>query len=135
MTSKEKKELEVSQKKEIATESGEPIRQGVTFVPDVDITESDQGITLYADLPGMLKEDLDIDVREGVLTLTATVRPVPDNRRLIHQEYEVGGFQRRFNLSERIDQEKISAGLSNGVLTLFLPKAAEHQPRKIEIKL
>jgi HSP20 family molecular chaperone IbpA len=134
MTSKEKKELEVSQKKEIASQGGEPIREGVQFVPDVDITESDEGLTLFADMPGVSREHVDIDVRDGVLTLTATVAPLAGNRNLIYHEYEVGGFQRRFNLGERIDQEKITANMNNGVLKLFLPKAAEHKPRKIEIK-
>lgn len=133
MTDKQKRELEVSQKKEIETGGAEPTREGVTFVPEVDISESDEGITLHADLPGVRKEDLDIDVNDGVLTLTATVAPVTGNRKLIYQEYEVGGFQRRFNLSERIDQEKIKAMIDNGEMTLVLPKAEAHKPRKIQI--
>lgn len=133
MTNKEKNELEVSQKKEISPEAGEPTRQGVSFVPDVDITESDEAIVLYADLPGVRKDDLDIDVREGVLTLTATVEKAPENRNLIYQEYDIGGFQRRFTLGDRIDQERITASMSNGVLTLFLPKMEQHQPRKIKV--
>ncbi len=133
MTEKEKKELELSQKKEISPDAGEPTRQGVMFVPDVDITESDEAIILYADLPGVRKDDLDIDVREGVLTLTATVEPVEKNRNLIYQEYDIGGFQRRFTLGDRIDQERITASMSNGVLTLFLPKMEQHQPRKIQV--
>lgn len=133
MTDKEKRELEVSQKKEISPEAGEPTRQGVTFVPDVDITESDEAIVLYADLPGVRKEDLDIDVREGVLTLTATVESLPKARNLLYHEYDIDGFQRRFTLGNRIDQERITANMNNGVLTLFLPKMEQHQARKIEV--
>ena len=133
MTEEQKRELEVSQKREIDTGDAEPTREGVTFVPEVDITESDEGITLYADLPGVREGDLDIDVRDGVLTLTATVEPVAANRNPIYQEYEVGGFQRRFTLGERIDPEKITAKLSDGVLALVLPKAEAHKPRKIQI--
>jgi len=133
MTEEQKRELEVSQKREIDASEAEPTREGVTFVPEVDITENDQGIVLYADLPGVREGDLDIDVRDGVLTLTATVEPVSTNRNLIYQEYEVGGFQRRFTLSERIDTDKISAKLDAGVLTLELPKAEAHKPRKIQI--
>ena len=134
MTDKEKKELEVSSKKEISQEAGEPTHAGVTFVPEVDISESEEGITLFADLPGVAKEDVSIDIREGVLTLTATVAPVEANRNLIYQEYEVGGYQRRFNLGERIAVDKIHAGLANGVLTLDLPRAEAHKPRKIAVQ-
>jgi HSP20 family molecular chaperone IbpA len=133
MTDKEKKELELSQKKEIDASSGEPTREGVVFVPEVDIVENDTAITLYADLPGAESKNLDIDVREGVLTLSATVKAAEGNWRQVYKEYEVGGYQRRFNLGEKIDTGKIAAKFQNGVLELTLPKMAEHQPRKIKV--
>ena len=133
MTDKEKKELEVSKKKEIEKAAGEPTREGVTFVPEVDIAESEEGLTLYADMPGVTKDKLDIDVREGVLTITGTVENERSNLRLVYGEYEIGGFQRRFTLGEKIDQEKIAAKLENGVLKLTLPQAEAHKPRKITI--
>ncbi len=133
MTDKEKKDLEVSKKQEIEKSSGEPTREGVAFVPEVDISESEEGLVLYADMPGVTKDNLDIDIREGVLTVTGTVAPERDNLRLVHGEYEIGGFQRRFTLGEKIDQEKIEAKLENGVLRLTLPKAEAHKPRKITI--
>jgi len=133
MTDKEKKELEVSAKKSIEKSEGEPTREGVTYIPYVDIIEDADAITLVADLPGVKKENLDIDVREGVLTLTATVEPASENWRSVYREYDIGGYSRRFTLGERIDQEKISAKLDNGVLTLALPKAEKAKPRKIEI--
>jgi HSP20 family protein len=133
MTESEKKELQVSNKKAIEKTSGEPTREGVTFVPDVDITESGEAITLYADLPGAEKEGLNIDVREGVLTLTATVKPVEKNHRLIYHEYDIGGFTRRFTLGEQIDQNRIEASLNNGILKLVLHKAEAAKPRKIKV--
>ncbi len=133
MTDIEKRDLEVSKKQEIKKASGEPTREGVTFVPEVDISESEAGLVLYADMPGVTKDNLDIDIREGVLTVTGTVEPERDNLRLVHGEYEIGGFQRRFTLGEKIDQEKIEAKLENGVLQLTLPKAEAHKPRKITI--
>lgn len=131
---KDKKELEVSQKRAATTAGNEPIREGSWFVPEVDINEDDEGINLFADLPGVSEDGLDVQVQEGVLTLTASVNPVESRRRLIYQEYEIGGFQRRFNLGERIDAGKISAKLTNGVLKLTLPKAEAHKPRKIAVK-
>jgi len=133
MTEKEAKELQVANKKAIEKSSGEPTREGVSFIPDVDITENGDAITLYADLPGAKKEDLSIDVREGVLTLTATVPPVEKNHRLIYHEYDIGGYSRRFTLGEQIDQSKIEASLNNGILTLVLHKAEAAKPRKIKI--
>lgn len=129
----EKKELQVSPKKTIEKSSGEPTRENVSFMPDVDIVEDGESITLYADMPGVTKENLSIDIQDSVLTLTATVNPLPEHHRLIYREYDMGGFSRRFTLGERIDQSKISAKLENGVLTLNLPKAEEAKPRKIEI--
>lgn len=130
----EKKDLEVSQKRSIGPTNGEPTREGRWFVPEVDITEDDESVNLFADLPGVSDEGLDIQVQEGILTLTASVAPVESRRRLLFQEYEIGGFERRFNLGERIDAGKISAQLKNGVLRLTLPKAEAHKPRKIAVK-
>ncbi len=129
----EKKELQVTPKKSIEKSAGEPTRENVSFMPDVDIVEDNESITLYADMPGVTKDNLSIDVQDSVLTLTATVNPLPEHHRLVYREYDVGGFSRRFTLGERIDQSKITAKLENGVLTLNLPKAEEAKPRKIEI--
>ena len=93
-----------------------------------------EAITLRADLPGVKKDAVEIDVREGVLTLSATVEPVPENWEPVYGEYPVGAFARRFSLGEKIDQDKINATMEHGVLTLVLPKIAAHQPRKIEIR-
>jgi len=134
MSQSDKKEIAVSGKKEIEKQGGEPMTQGVLFVPEVDIAESQDGVTLMADMPGVRKENLDIDYREGVLTLTAKVEGPPSHHRMVYQEYEVGGFQRRFTVGERIDMNKVQANLKDGVLNLFLPRAEEHKPRKIEIK-
>jgi len=134
MTDKENKELEVQSKKTLEKSEGEPTREGVMYVPYVNIIEDNESITLKADVPGATKDGIDIDVREGVLTLTATVEPPPQRLRPVYREYEVGGFTRRFTLGERIDQSRINASLDDGVLTLVLPKAEEAKPRKIEIK-
>jgi len=130
---KEKKELEVTEKKTIEPASGEPTRQGVMYTPQVDIVENPDAITVYADLPGVKKESLTIDVREGVLSLTATVDELPNHWEPIFREYQVGGYERRFSVSDRIDTEKINANLTNGVLTLVLPKAEAQKPRKIKV--
>jgi len=133
MTDSEKKELELSQKKTIEQTDGEPTREGVMYVPEVDILEDADTITLLADLPGVSKDQLNIDVRDDTLTLTAGIEPSPTHLRPVYQEYELGGYRRRFSLGERVDQENISAKLDNGVLTLVLPKMERVKPRKVEI--
>ena len=133
MTRKERQEIQVSDKKEIQTSQGEPLKEGVTYVPDVDIAENSEAIFLYADLPGVQPQDLDLDYREGVLTLTAKADHPPEKHQLLYQEYDIGGFQRRFTIGPRIDPDRITAGFQNGVLTLTLPKAEAHKPRKIEV--
>lgn len=134
MTDQERKELQVSEKQAIEKSGGEPTREGVMWVPPVDILEDGNAITVRADLPGVKKENVCVDVRDGVLSLSATLNPTPENWQAIHSEYQVGGYSRRFSLSERIDQAKITANMDNGVLTLVLPKAEAHKPRKIQIQ-
>jgi HSP20 family protein len=72
-------------------------------------------------------------VREGVLSLTATVQPLQEHWQSLYREYQEGGYERLFSLGDRIDSEKINAKLENGVLILVLPKAEAHKPRKITI--
>lgn len=134
MTDKEKKELQVAEKQAIEQRAGEPTREGLMWVPLVDIIEDANTITLRADLPGVTRDGVDIDVREGVLTLNATVAPTPENWAPVYSEYRIGGYSRRFTLGEQIDQTRISASMDSGVLTLVLPKAEAAKPRKIEIR-
>jgi HSP20 family protein len=134
MTDKEKKELQVAEKQAIEKQEGEPTREGLMWVPQVDIIEDKDAITLRADLPGVKKDNVEIDVREGVLSLSASLNPTPEGWQPVYSEYQIGGYSRRFTLGEQIDQSKISANMDNGVLTLVLPKAEAAKPRKIQIK-
>jgi len=133
MTDKEKKELEVTEKKAIAPSDGEPTREGIMYTPQVDIIEDPEAITLYADLPGIARDDVTIDVQEGVLTLMAAAKPTSPNWQMVWREYDVGGYSRRFTLSNQIDTAKIDAKFENGVLKLVLPKAESQKPRKIKV--
>ena len=133
MSNETQKDLEIAEKKTIEKIDGEPTREGIMFQPSVDIIEDAGSIILFADLPGVKKDAVDIDVREGVLTLSATVDMPPESWQPVLREYQLGGFGRRFSLSEKIDTQKITANLEHGVLRLELPKVAEHKPRKIAI--
>jgi len=103
--------------------------------PPIDIFETDKGLMLRADLPGVTPDGLDLQVQDNRLTLFGRVDfPASTDADLIHQEYHVGDFLRSFILSDDVDHEKISAKLTNGVLEVLLPRVARAQPRKISIQ-
>ncbi|MDR2442609.1 MAG: Hsp20/alpha crystallin family protein [Deltaproteobacteria bacterium] len=106
---------------------------GPRFSPLVDIWENDQGLTVIADMPGVAADGLNIDLRDNVLTILGKVVEDKTERKIISREYEIGDYFRQFSLSEQIDQEKITAAVKDGVLTLTLPKLAPAQPRKITV--
>lgn len=114
----------------------EHTRPGPLYSPAVDIFEDEQAITMLADMPGVKAEDLEIDLRENVLTLTGRVanslgaREVP-----VLAEYRPGTYFRQFVLSESIDQARIDAKLTEGVLRLALPKVEKAKPRQISVKV
>jgi HSP20 family molecular chaperone IbpA len=100
--------------------------------PAVDIFETDQGLTLIADLPGVAKEDLLIDIDQGLLTVEANAKSHSRGEPVL-REFLPGNYYRQFKLPDEVNSEKISAELKNGVLTLLLPKAEAAKPRRIEI--
>lgn len=112
----------------------ERTRNGVTYSPRIDIWENDEELVLYADLPGVASEDLDIRFENRELTLHGKVRPRHENITFLDGEYGIGDFYRTFSIGETIDSEKISAELQNGVLALHLPKVEAVKPRRIEVK-
>ncbi len=113
----------------------EQTRTGPVYSPAVDIFENDGSITLLADMPGVKPSDLEIDLRENVLTLTGRVTPTGTSKESnVLREYRPGTFFRQFTLSEAIDQATIDAQLTDGVLRLELPKVAKARPRQITVR-
>ena len=104
------------------------------ITPPVDIYETQQGLVVKADLPGVAKDSMDVRVENNLLTIRAHAAHVAPGDP-IYREFELVNFFRQFELNERVDQAKISAELNYGVLTLNLPKAEEAKPRKIDVKL
>ncbi len=130
--STENTDMTTRQKEELQTQEG--TREGPYFKPAVDIYETDEALTVVADLPGTGVEDIDIDLRDNQLTLTGIVnRPLGDQWEPLYTEYRSGHFMRQFQLGRQIDQSKISAHYEQGVLELTLPKAEDAVPRKIEV--
>ena len=131
---KEKQALAEREDQAVAREEGQPIPGGTYYSPAVDIIEDDDGVTLVADLPGVRKEDVDIEIEDRVLTITGHARQPAAAGEPLRQEHGFGGYTRRFTLSDKFDRAKFSAGLVDGVLTVTLPKASSLKPRKIAIK-
>lgn len=118
-----------------AATNAEATRGGLVLAPPVDIFESEASITLLADMPGVSPENLEIDLNEGVLTITGnSASGEANNEEEVFREYRPATYQRKFTLSQSVDQAKIEARLSDGVLRLELPKAEKARPRKIQIK-
>lgn len=128
----ELKELTVQEKKELKKET--PTREGLFFEPAVDIYETQRELVLLADVPGAVGENLELDIRDNVLTLTARARTPDAKWRPIYEEYRLGDYTRQFRLGQQIDQAKISAKVKDGVLTLSLPKAESALPRRITVQ-
>ena len=134
MTESEAKALQAKEKSEVSSMT-EQTTPGLVFTPDVDIFETEKELTLLADMPGVKAENLNIDLKENVLTLDGDVKnPEGENEIELLTEYRTGKYYRQFNLSEIIDQAKIEAKMTDGVLRLTLPKVEAAKPRKIKIK-
>lgn len=120
---------------EVVTQpSASPTPERTVFMPPIDIYDSDEGLVLLADLPGVTIESLEIQVQDNRLTLFGRVTPtIPAEARLLHQEFEWGDFLRSFILSEEVDHDRITAKLNNGVLEVVLPRAPKTAPRKIQV--
>jgi HSP20 family molecular chaperone IbpA len=135
MTETSGNELKVQGKHAVST-SAEQTRPGVAFSPKVDIYETAQQIMLLADLPGVKPDDLKVDLRDNILTISGDVDKSGNgngSERDLLIEYEVGRYFRQFSLSEVIDQGRIDAQLKDGVLHLTLPKVAKASPRTIKV--
>jgi HSP20 family molecular chaperone IbpA len=111
-------------------------RTAPALVPPVDIYEDTGGITLYADLPGVAREDLAIGVDGRNLTIEAPLKLGEANSLTpIYAEVRANHFRRSFELSSDLDTAKIDAGLRDGVLTLRIPKLEQAKPRRIDVRV
>lgn len=112
----------------------EATRGGVFFMPRVDIVETDGELTLFAEVPGVCPEDVDLRYEKGELVLHGRVKRCSSRQTMLLQEYEEGDFYRAFNISESIDASRISAECKNGLLTVHLPKVEAVRPRQITVR-
>jgi HSP20 family protein len=108
---------------------------GRYYTPNVDILESENELTVLADMPGVSAGDVDIRFENGELSIHGKVKPrQEEGTSYVLYEYGLGDFYRTFQISETIDAERITAECKDGVLTLHLPKVERVKPRKIAVK-
>jgi HSP20 family protein len=110
-------------------------QQEPALLPAVDVVEDSTGITLYADVPGLSKERLELNVEADTLTIEGELElGLPEGMQASHVEVGVGRYRRVFTLGKELDTAKVTAELAHGVLTLRIPRAEHAQPRRIEVK-
>jgi HSP20 family protein len=126
--------LEVQQKKELASKEEKTVPARY-FVPATDIYETDESLTVVMEVPGVEKDDISVKIENDVLRVEGQIDfSKYQEMEPVYTEYNVGHYARAFTLSERIDQNEISAELDNGVLTLTLKKVKQALPRRIEVR-
>ncbi|MEF2146161.1 MAG: Hsp20/alpha crystallin family protein [Desulfovibrionaceae bacterium] len=103
--------------------------------PATDILEREDGFYVYMDMPGVAREDLVIDLQDGEITVIGKASPAGcAGESCVDEEFAAVEYRRALSVSDIVDSSAIKAGLKDGVLSLFLPRAAKAQPRKIEVQ-
>ena len=110
-------------------------REDQAILPPVDVIEDANGITLFADMPGVPRDKLDVHIDADTLTVTGEVALTLDPKmEARHVEVGVPRYRRSFTLGQELDRSRIAAELKNGVLKLVIPKSEKAKPRRIEVQ-
>ena len=126
-------ELQVQQKRAVEkkTEGTTPAR---VFVPVTDIFETSEALTVVLEMPGVDRNSIEASVENDVVTIEGRIDFAKyEGMQPVYTEYNVGHYARSFQISNKIDQGKISAEMKDGVVTLVLPKAEQAKQRKIQV--
>jgi HSP20 family protein len=127
-------EMTVKQNGSQAARSHPEATRGAHYTPRVDILETENELQLFADLPGVRAEDLELRFDKGELMLYGKCPQRQPGAEFLLNEYGIGDFYRAFAIGHEIDAGKISAEMKNGVLTVHLPKSEAVKPKKIKVK-
>ena len=114
-----------------------PVRDTRNWSPAVDVKETDNSFVLTADISGLTKKDIKVNVANGKLSISGerTYETDQENDNYHYRERRFGTFDRSFKLPDTVDEEKISASFKNGILIVALPKHANILPKEREIKV
>jgi len=128
-----KQELQVQQKRQVEDKDEATIPARV-FLPNTDIYETEDALTVVMEMPGVEKSNVEVGVEEGVLKVYGRIDfSKYEGLQPVYTEYNIGHYARSFRLSSKIDQTKIRAQMNDGVLSLVLPKVEEAKPRVISV--
>ena len=126
-------ELAVREKKELATKEERTV-PGRFYVPHTDVYETEEALTVVMEMPGVDRKDVAVELKDDVLRVDGRIDFAKyECMEPVYTEYNVGHWTRSFALSDKVDRERITAQLEDGVLTLTVPKTAEARPRRIAI--
>jgi HSP20 family protein len=126
-------ELQVQQKREVDKKT-EGTTPGRTFLPVTDIFETPEALTVVLEMPGVDRNSIEATVENDVVTIEGRIDFTKyDGMQPVYTEYNVGHYARSFEISNKIDQSRISAQMKDGVVTIVLPKAEQAKPRKIQV--
>lgn len=113
----------------------EATRARTVFLPRTDIYEREDSIIVVAEMPGVSRESVDVDLENNELTIAGRARERRiEGHELSYAEYETGDYRRKFRITTPVDADRIDASMKNGVLQVMLPKSKEAQPRKVDVK-
>lgn len=117
--------------------AGADLETQFSFVPALDVSEDNEAMTITAELPGLKKEDVQIKVRDGVLTLSGEKKFESENKKDNYYRIErsYGAFARSFTLPNTVDAEKIAASMKDGVLKVSVPKKPEAKEREVKVEV
>ena len=121
---------------EIEKQVGVKPYQGTAY-PKVNVYEYDDKVGVIAEIPGLDKKDLSIDVEEGVLTIAGNKHGLFDDEgaKVIRRELKQSSFKRQFELGELLDGDKVTASFKDGLLSIDIPKLEPVKPKKKSVKI
>ena len=114
-----------------------PVRSKTNWSPPVDVKETDDSFTLTADIPGLTKKEVNVNVSDGIVSISGERKfeNEKENDNYHYRERQYGSFLRTFNLPETVNEEKITANFKNGILSIELPKQEVALPKERQIKI
>jgi len=110
-----------------------PARPGNGYNPDVDIFETDMDLVIEAEVPGIAREDLKLNIEDDILTLEGEKKKENKDEEYLYKESKEGRFSQSFSLPENADKDKIKAKFENGVLRIIIPKVKVLKPKEVTI--